>query len=196
MAELVGIIMGDGGISNPWQLVISMNSISDLHYSYYVTSLIKDLFQVNVFIRKRRYENTLNLVVTSTTMVDFLVSKGAVRGNKIKQNMDMPQWICNNPEYKKAFIRGLMDTDGCLYIHEHTVGGRTYRNLGLCFTSYSVNLIRLFYRVMTDFGIKAYIPKDCVHVYLYSYKAVLKYLSTFGSSNPRITRKYKEWRGV
>jgi intein/homing endonuclease len=70
-------------------------------------------------------------------LLDFLTSKGVVRGNKILQQFDIPEWIKASPEYKKYFVRGLVDTDGCLYIHQHKVGGKLYKNLGLCFSSYS-----------------------------------------------------------
>ncbi len=195
LAELIGIIAGDGGINNQWQLVISMNSVSDLDYSVYITSLIENLFQIKISSRKRPSQNTLVLVATSTSLVNFLVSKGAVRGHKIRQEIDIPNWIKTNQVYQKHFVRGLIDTDGCLYIHKHQVIGKTYRNIGLCFTSYSSNLINSTAEIMKKFGIIPHISKDTHYIYLYSRGAVLKYLSIFGTSNPRISRKYEEWRG-
>ncbi len=42
LAELIGIIFGDGGINNNWQLVISLNAISDYLYASYISSLTKN----------------------------------------------------------------------------------------------------------------------------------------------------------
>ena len=40
LAEFMGIIFGDGGINNDWQLVISLNSLTDREYSDYILKLI------------------------------------------------------------------------------------------------------------------------------------------------------------
>lgn len=195
LAELMGIIAGDGGINNPWQINITLNSILDNQYAYYVCSLIKKLFCIQATIRIRSKENTLVVVTTSTSIVDFLVSKGAIRGNKIKNNINLPLWIKDNDPYEKAFIRGLVDTDGCLYIHKHKVRGKEYRNIGLCLTNYASNLTKSAWDILKKNGIKAYLKKGDTHLYLYSSSSVIEYLSVFGSSNPRILNKYEEWRG-
>lgn len=195
LAELVGILFGDGGISNPWQIIVSLNSDLDLDYSLYVSDLFQKLFSIKTTTRKRPNQKTLVIDCSSSSVLDFLVSKGIVIGNKIAQEFDMPQWIINNPQYKRFFIRGLIDTDGCLYIHQHKVRGKLYKNLGLCFTSYSKRLLHSTASVFQEFGIKPHISNQERSIYLYSYKSVLKYLDTFGSSNPRILRKYDQWRG-
>lgn len=196
LAELMGIIFGDGGINNNWQLVVTLNSNSDFQYSAYVARLIKDLFLVDVTIRKRLHMNALILVVSSMNLLDYLISKGAVRGNKINQEIDIPLWIRRSSSYKKAFVRGLVDTDGCLYIHKHIVSGKHYFNIGFCFTSFSENLIRSVAHIFQEFGIKPHIAQQNRRIYLYSERAVLEYLRVFGSSNPRITSVIGKWRGV
>lgn len=195
LAELVGILFGDGGIGNQWQVIISLNSVSDLEYSYYITVLFEKLFHIKSSIRKRPNQNTLVLVYSSMNLLDFLFSKGVVKGNKVLQEFDIPSWIKTDPEYKKSFVRGLIDTDGCLYIHQHKVSGKLYKNLGLCFTSHSKKLLLSVATIFKEFGIKPYLTSNNTRIYLYSYKSVLKYLDTFGSSNPRILRKYDQWRG-
>lgn len=194
LAELLGIVFGDGGINNEWQLVISLNSILDADYSQYISKLIKDLFNINPAIRKRPNQNTLVVVSTSTTLVDFLVSKGAARGNKILQQINIPLWIKSHTEYKKAFVRGLVDTDGCLFIHKHYINNVIYNNLGFCFTSFSENLIHSVATILLEFGIKPHITPDNQNIYLYSAKTIQKYLHIFGSSNERLNHKYAIWR--
>lgn len=190
----MGIIFGDGGINNLWQLVITLNSISDLKYSIYVKKLLETLFDIRVAVRKRKNKNAIVLVVSSTSLVDFLVSKGAVRGNKVAQQIDVPQWIIGNDEYERFFVRGLIDTDGCLYIHKHRVSGKLYRNIGFNFVSKSLPLVSSVGTLLKKRAIKPHIMRNKTDVYLYSQKAVVDYLKIFGSSNPRITGKYKEWR--
>ena len=194
LAEFMGIMFGDGGISNPWQLVISLNSISDLPYSLYATGLIRQLFVLEIATRKRLNQNTLVLVCSSATLVDFLVEKGFVRGNKVFQQIDISTWIAANQNYGKFFVRGLVDTDGCLYIHKHFTKGKFYANIGFCFTSFSKKLTFSVAKILNIHGIKPHVTDGGRRVYLYNQEAIGKYLNIFGSSNPRILEKYDEWR--
>ena len=198
LAELIGIIHGDGGNNNPWQLVITMNSNSDLEYSQYVKNLINSLFDIKIAIRKRRNRNAIVLVSSGRNLIDFLVRKGAVRGNKVKQQIDAPNWIMNNELYKINFVRGLVDTDGCLYIHKHFTkqGSKLHQNIGLCFSNSSLNLIKRVSRILKGNKIEPHISKNKKNVYLYSLKSVKNYLDIFGSSNPRIINKYNEWLNI
>ncbi|HWA64246.1 MAG TPA: LAGLIDADG family homing endonuclease [Candidatus Paceibacterota bacterium] len=193
LAELMGIIAGDGGINNPWQLVITMNSDADAKYAVYVQELLQNLFDIPVAVRKRPKINALVLVSSGRNLVDFLVAQGAIRGNKVKQQVDISGWITENSEYKQMFVRGLIDTDGCLYIHKHgrKGGQRIYNNLGLCFTNRSPKLIEAVAVILQENKIVPHIQGQ--NLYLYSVDAVQKYLGIFGSSNPRITNKYKQW---
>ena len=192
LAELMGIAFGDGGINNSWQLVISLNSEADLKYSFYVKSLLEQLFKIEVVIRKRPRKKVLVLVCSSTDLVDFLVSKGSVRGNKVAQQIDVPGWIGQNEDFGKMFVRGLVDTDGCLYIHDHVVSGKRYKNLGFCFVSHSEPLIRSVANILGMHGVVPHISYG-KKIYLYSARQVEKYLDIFGTSNPRIWNKYQEW---
>lgn len=195
LAELMGIVFGDGGINNNWQLVITLNSEADLEYSLYVKRLLEQLFGIEVAIRKRPGQNAIVLVCSSSNLVDFVVTKGAVRGNKIKQEIDIPEWINRSTDLKKMFLRGLVDTDGCLYIHDHVVSGKRYKNLGFCLTSYSRPLLASAAKILVECGIVPYASRG-TKIYLYSASQVERYLSIFGTSNPRILNKYKDWTNL
>ena len=114
MAELLGIIFGDGGLTDT-QVKISLNAKADAAYSTFVKYLFEELFAIKVFLQKRERQNTLVIVCSSTNLVDFLVQKGAVRGNKISQQMGIPDWVLRETLYSRTFVGGPVDTDGCLY---------------------------------------------------------------------------------
>lgn len=194
LAELMGIIIGDGGINNDWQLVISLNSTKDRNFSGYIKSLLWELFEIKAVIRKRPGQNTLVVVVSSMNLLDYLISKGAVKGNKIAQNIDIPSWINGSEHFKRAFVRGLVDTDGGLYNHKHIVERKVYTNLGLCFTSWSKRLLITVANILKTNGIKPHIENKGRNIYLYSIKAIESYLNIFGSSNSRIIEQYNNWR--
>lgn len=196
LAEFFGIMLGDGGINNSWQANITMNSIADAGYVFYIEKLIQDLFGVSPAIRKRKTRNAVVISTASTTLVDFLVEKGLPRGNKLKNGVRIPDWILKRRPYLVACVRGLMDTDGCLFIHFHKMAGKSYKNIGLCFTSYSSKMLGQVAGAFEEFGIIPHIGTQGRNIYLYRADAVAKYLKVFGTSNERISSLYEKWRGA
>ena len=195
LAEIFGIMLGDGGINNDWQATISLNSIKDKEYAIYIISLINDLFNVQTSLSFRKNSNTVVIRVNSTSVVDFLVTKGLHRGNKLKAGLHIPEWIMKQGTYRKACLRGLVDTDGCLFIHHHkSKWDKMYHNLGLTFTSYSPLLIKQVAEIMTEHDLVPRITKRGRDIYLYRAESVSKYLSTIGTSNQRIRLVYNTWR--
>jgi hypothetical protein len=194
LAELLGIIFGDGAIGNPWQIVISLNSVSDKKYALYVKELFNDLFGITCAMRKRPKQNALVVVCSSTAIVDYLVEKGAARGNKLKQNLGIPSWIKTDNNFFKFFIRGLIDTDGCIYLHKHFTKQKYYVNIGLCFTNFSTGILASVNEFLKQNGINSHISDKGRRIYLYNQESEKNYLDIFGSSNPRIYEKHTVWQ--
>ena len=61
----------------------------------------------------RRDENFL--VLYSASAARSLHRLGLPFGNKIKQGARIPRWVFRNKSYLRACLRGLFDTDGCVY---------------------------------------------------------------------------------
>ena len=185
-----------GGINNPWQVNISVNSVADAPYAKYVSALCKKLFGIEPAMRKRKERNVLVILLSSTSVVDFLVSHGLARGNKLKNGLRIPEWILKKSSYRRACVRGLVDTDGCMYIHVHRIGGKEYKNIGLTFTSACPEFIFQVADILEESGIMPHIPKRGRDIYVYREKSVAEYLKIFGTSNSRIRSVYEEWRGA
>lgn len=196
LAEFFGIMIGDGGINNPWQANITVNAVKDYQYSLYIKKLVQRLFAIapTSFIYKTR--DALRILINGVSIVDLLVSKGLPRGNKLKAGLKIPQWILRKAEYRRAAVRGLVDTDGCIFVHKHTVAGKVYSNIGLTFSSRSPELIFQIAAIFEEFGIMPHITTRGTDIYLYRKEAVERYLKIFGSSNKRISSVYKKWRGA
>lgn len=194
LAEFLGIMMGDGGINNLWQANITLNSEKDAKYAGYVTKLCKKLFGILPAVRKRKTTKALVISLASTSVVDFLVSQGLPRGNKIKNGIRIPNWILRKKSYQKFCLRGLIDTDGCVYTHSHRICGKIYKNIGLSFSSLSPELILYVITTLEKFGIKAYITRRGTEVCIYQEDFIAKYLKIIGTSNRRIESVYKQWR--
>lgn len=194
LAEFFGIMLGDGGINNLWQANVTMNAVKDAAYSRYVAQTMKELFGISPAMRKRKDRQALVISLASIAVVDFLVSRGLPRGNKLRAGAHIPAWITAKPSLLKACVRGLVDTDGCIFVHRHKVAGKEYKNIGLCFTSYSPQLLRQVGDAFEQFGIMPHISAKGRDIYLYQESAVAHYLRVFRTSNPRIGSVYKKWR--
>ncbi|PIR83130.1 hypothetical protein COU19_02165 [Candidatus Kaiserbacteria bacterium CG10_big_fil_rev_8_21_14_0_10_56_12] len=195
LAEFHGIMLGDGGIGNPWQATITLNATKDREYARYIQKLVSDLFALAPVIIKSKDRDALRILINSTTTVDFLVSSGLSRGNKLAKGLRIPKWILAKPSYRLACVRGLVDTDGCIFIHKHVVAKKLYRNIGLTFSSRSPELIFQVAAILGEFKIVPHITMRGTDIYLYQADAVARYLEIFGSSNTRITSVYEQWRG-
>lgn len=194
LAEFFGIMMGDGGINNTWQANVTLNTDADSQYIQYVGSLMKKMFDVSPAIRERRTSRATVVSLASTTIVDFLVSRGLPRGNKLLHGLRVPQWILTQKTYKMACVRGLVDTDGCLVLHTHKVAGNTYKNLYLSFSSASSELLVDVAQILIELGFAPNIAGNKREVYLYRIEDVKGYLKIVGTSNERIRRVHQKWR--
>jgi hypothetical protein len=194
LAEFFGIMMGDGGINNNWQANIALNSDKDSDYVQYVRQLVVHLFGIAPRIMQRKNEKVVIVSLASTTLVDYLVANGLCRGNKIRQGLQIPSWILRSTDFTKACVRGLIDTDGCLYIHRHSVRGRTYQNIGLCFSTHAPQLMLQMQALFVEFGLIPHISNRGRNLRLYKAQAIERYLELVGTNNKRIRQVYESWK--
>jgi hypothetical protein len=189
LAEFIGVMLGDGSIGNK-QISITLNSIKDLEYSHYVARLCDQLFGKNPKIRKRKNANALEIYLSGINLIKILVEFGLVPGNKVKHQVDVPAWIKTRNEYKLMCLRGLMDTDGGIFIHRYKVNGRKYFYKKICFTNYSSNLLNFVFNTLNELGFTPKIKDKVVNkkVWLYNSHEVERYLSLVKSSNIRLNR--------
>lgn len=195
LAEFIGIMLGDGGIHTPWQATITVNWLADKDYADYIANLCYSLFHIRPSIYKRKTRNAAVIRLSSTAVVEYLIKLGLHRGNKLRQGLVIPEWIMRRRSYRLACIRGLVDTDGCIFVHKHKIKGREYRNIGLTFTSYSPRLIEQVAEILAEVKIIPHITERQRDIYLYRADAVSRYLRLIGTSNPRIDSVYDTWKG-
>ena len=116
LAELFGILFGDGHIS-PTQVMVTLG-IKELEYVNHVATLIERLFKTKpaIFTRRAVSRNSKYRTVYfgSVAAVRWLLKEGLVH-NKVKAQVDVPQWIFSRKSFIKSFLRGFFDTDGSIY---------------------------------------------------------------------------------
>ena len=140
LAEFIGIMTGDGYMNTypKYRAFLEIAGDSRLDYDYltnYVKPMIKELFNLNAVIVFRKKQNTMYLRLTTKGIVSYLEHIGFMKGKK--KNIGVPRWIQENDEYMLHFIRGLIDTDGCLaLLNRKQARYRYYPKICLASSSY------------------------------------------------------------
>lgn len=191
LAELIGILMGDGHVGL-YQTTIVTNSETDYTHALYVQALIEDLFKINVHIRSRRDRKACEVVVSSKAVCRFLVGQGIPQGNKITLGLHIPGWIQKKDLYRRAFVRGIFDTDGCVYLDTHRAGKKIYKNLGMAFANQSVPLLSFFKKTLELFEFHP-TQKTEFRVFLRRKEDIRRYFDEIGSSNEKHLGKVRRY---
>lgn len=116
LAEFVGILLGDGCISNTYQnrIQITLNK-NETQYAIYIAKLIEELFNIRPEIRIRKNENTLDILVFNKKIVDFLVKQLGMMTSPKWKRAKIPELFINT-DFERYVLRGYFDTDGSVVI--------------------------------------------------------------------------------
>lgn len=191
LAEFVGIVLGDGGITK-YQVVIALHSKDDKKYGKFVIDLIKKLFNVPVGMHYDKNSLSFDLTVSRIGLVHFCIEKlGLKIGSKIKHKADVPNWIKKNKQYSIACVRGLIDTDGCVFTHRYKVNGKTYNYKKLAFTNHLKSLRQSVFDILKRNGLNPRFAQR-EDVRLDSIDDMEKYFRIFSSHNPKILKQYRK----
>jgi intein/homing endonuclease len=157
LAEFIGIMLGDGHLTKN-QITVTLGNKED-EYVNYVARLINNIFYVKpkIITTKGGYKI---VYFGSVDVVGWLTSMGLVF-NKVKQQVDVPNWIYSSEIYSIGFLRGFFDTDGSIYKLKYGVQ--------LAITNRSLPLLKATQNRLSYFGFspsnisifKVYITKRC-----------------------------------
>lgn len=117
-AELVGLLLGDGsfyiaGYNN--EVDIALNT-RDVNQKKYVKKLLEDVTGVPVAEKYSNVYNCVHLRISRKKPVEKLLKISLIKaGNKIKNKVTIPAWIWERPKFLSYCLRGLIDSDGCIY---------------------------------------------------------------------------------
>lgn len=191
LAELIGILLGDGGITIG-QVIITLNSRTDKDYASFVIDLENKILGEKPKFFFKKDCNAISIYLNGINLVKVLKGLGLKVGNKVKQQVEVPLWIKENINFKVACLRGLMDTDGGIFIHKYKINNKLYKYRKICFTNRSLPLLLFTKEVLEELGFtpKIITKVENKKVWLYNSSEVSRYLEIVGSHNTRLL-KYK-----
>ena len=189
-AEFIGIMLGDGGITK-YQIRITLNKIDDKEYVKYVRELINQIFQEYPSLQYKKGK-AVDLVVSGKNLVQILLSYGLVKGDKIKQQIQIPSWINNNNDFGLSVLRGLFDTDGSVYLDKHYKKEIVYKSVCVAYTSYSVLLRLNIYDTLCKFGFSPTVSTKN-RIMLRKRKDVIHFFDLVKSNNKKHIMRYAKY---
>lgn len=193
LSEFVGIMLGDGGITE-MQITITLHKTDDKEYSVFVANLIEELFSVKPSINHKKDKEAINIVVSRINLVNFCNSIGLKKGNKVKQQVSIPSWILKNNDFKKTCLRGLIDTDGCIYNECHNIKRKRYCYPRLSFVNNSKPLRVSVFKILKELNFSPKIRGNR-SVSLEKRKDIVQYFNTVGTNNPKHIKRFKSFTG-
>jgi len=191
LAEFVGVMLGDGGITK-YQLAVTLHRYDDEPYRRFVKKLFLELFHLKASIFSHKRGLADSVVVSRIKIVEYAVKELELMvGNKVRQQVDIPQWIKSDRKLMIACVRGLVDTDGCVFTHKYIVNGKQYAYKKLCFTNHSRPLLLSVFDALSALGMNPRIARG-EDVRLDIKKDINTYFQIIGTSNPKHLKRYKK----
>lgn len=189
LAEFVGILLGDGGITNT-QCFVTLNGEVDRDYGIFLSEFWAKLFGEKPKLYKHKNDKAITYYYNGVSFVEYLISIGLLKGNKVKQQVSVPSWILSSLHYRIACLRGLIDTDGGVFIHRYRVNNKRYMYRKLCFTNRSLPLLTFVNDTMISLGFSAKLIDNVENkkVWLYNSAEIERYYRIVGSNNSRLLK--------
>jgi len=109
LAELLGILLGDGEIMPDGTQRISFDPKKDKNFLYRrIFPLIHYLIGNEIY-----FESYKRIAIYNTAFMRYLKEDCNLSpGSKFENNWEIPQWCFEKEQYLSAVLRGLFDTDG------------------------------------------------------------------------------------
>jgi hypothetical protein len=117
LAYVVGVALGDGNLSRPNGRATRLRITCDSQYDEVaeeITAALKLIFPLNKVSKVPRTDTYFDISVYSNNLDRFMPWKVNMGSKKI-QKARVPEWIKTNLHLSQPCLRGLIQTDGCIY---------------------------------------------------------------------------------
>lgn len=125
LAEFIGMILGDGHIDrhsyyrgdrhiSSYYLCITLSS-EESEIIERAKFLAETCLEESFNEEELNHADAVNLKLHGKVIVRALEEVGLVSGNKVENQVSIPEWIMNDIDFQRKCLKGLFDTDGSYY---------------------------------------------------------------------------------
>lgn len=202
LAELIGIIIGDGNIhhnkkTRKYYIEITGNKEKEINYFNYISDLCNKILGKSGTIRI--CNDAIRIRIYSKKFVEFLIYELKMSYNQGKAyKTKIPNIILENKKFLPNCLRGIFDTDGTFFL-----ANKGYRQdyPTLEISTCSENLAKQLEKTLNpEFRIKKRIQKNNKYILgrrfilaLNGEKETQKWFNLIGSSNNYKLNKYEQF---
>ncbi|MFH1276310.1 MAG: LAGLIDADG family homing endonuclease [Candidatus Woesearchaeota archaeon] len=197
--EFYGILIGDGCISKyiykskiHYEIRIDGHAITDYDYYHdYLVNLISNVFDKRPKPGFRKQCLGIYIHFRSEQIASFLTKTFNFPYGK-KGEIGIQKEIFEDFNKLKYVLRGLFDTDGCLYFTKNNSKLRSYPIIEI--SSHSTKLINQLKSALRSIGfiVKTSHYEDSIK--LHGRKNLLKWMEIIGTSHPDKASKFEFWK--
>jgi len=185
------MFLGDGSFANKYQIAVSFNHRCEDDYAEYICKLVLRLFGLDSRIRVRKQYGSAEVVVNSVALVDYLRELVEIRGGGKKKDFRLPPWLMRGRRCKIGFVRGLFDSEGCVYKHTYYSNGKCYSYIKIAVTNYCGRILDAFQGALQSLGIESVRYQNRVHIY--SAQDAKKFFRLIGSNNSKNKIRFRKF---
>jgi hypothetical protein len=157
LAELIGVILGDGHIGNfPRTECLRIVGHSDNHgFVERYSRIIEYVFGKKPHVAKRSNANAVNITIYEKNLSKRL---GIPSGARMHVSLPIPMWILAKKAYKVGYLRGLYEAEGSYNVHQPTY---THKFI---FANTNVSLLENVQILLTELGFHPHMSKNKVQI--------------------------------
>ncbi len=180
LAEIVGILLGDGHLSNG-QVWVTLGTKEKV-YADYVDELFFKIFGYHLKSCFRK-DGNLDLYIGFKDLVNYFKDMGLVE-HKVRSQVGVPLWVLGNKKFYAPCLRGLFDTDGSIY--------KIRSGHQISFRNMSVPLLKNIRYMLLRISFN---PSQISNfsVYLTRRGDLYRFRSIIGSRNPFKHKRLQRW---
>jgi len=189
LAELIGIILGDGEIKKDGSIRIAFDHKKDKNFLYRrVFPLVNNLLGTKI-----GFESYKRICFWNMSFVKYLKEYCNLKpGSKFENNWEIPKWCFEKKEYTSAVLRGLFDTDGYFGYCNGSVELMYGR-----FSDKSIKLVKSLEFALQSLNLKPITKQSNdgrFKIRICNKKEAIQFFKEIGSSNLRNICRFFLWR--
>ena len=191
LAEFIGIFLGDGSFGTKYQIVISWNHKCEQDYAKHIQRMVRDLFGLESRIRVREQYGSAEVIISSSNLVDYVRKLIGIKADAAKKLFKLPTWLSRNKRYKIGFLRGLFDSEGCVYQHQYCSNRKLYCYTKIAVTNYCDKILSIFQDFLKSLEINAVKYRNRIHIY--NDTDTKRFFSLIGSNNSKNKIRFRKF---